>query len=108
VSRYDKHSFLGEFFPQREAWLAAEAAALVVARRPRGLAELRRRAGLTQAQVAERLGVRQERISAIERGDPGTSEVRTVGAYLEAVGGRLELSADFGTDRVLLRLPTPD
>lgn len=108
VSSYDKHSFLGEFFPQREAWLAAEAAALVVARRPRGLAELRRRAGLTQAQVAERLGVRQERVSAIERGDPGTPEVRTVGAYLEAVGGRLELNADFGTDRVLLRLPTPE
>jgi hypothetical protein len=53
--------------------------------------------------VAQRLGVRQERVSAIERGDPGPAAVRTLAAYVEAVGGRLEVSADIGTGRTLLR-----
>ena len=99
---YTRQSFLTEFFPGEDSGLAPEAAALVAQQQPQGLAGLRLRAGLTQAQVAQRLGVRQERISALERGDPGAAEVRTLAAYVEALGGRLELSADLGTDRVLL------
>ena len=100
---YDRLSFPGEFFPGQEDELTQGAAALVAANQPLELAELRLRAGLTQVQVAQRLGVRQERVSALERGDSGAVEVRTLAAYVEALGGRLEISADLGADRVLLR-----
>ncbi|HUY46780.1 MAG TPA: helix-turn-helix domain-containing protein [Streptosporangiaceae bacterium] len=77
--------------------------ALVTRNRGRTLAQQRARLGLTQAQVAERMGVRQERVSAIERAEPGAAEVRTITAYIEALGGRLEIIADFPGERVVLR-----
>jgi predicted XRE-type DNA-binding protein len=63
------------------------------------LAEIRRR-GLTQAQVAERMGVGKSRVSQIERGRVSTREV--LDRYIEALGGRLSLMADFGDE--LLRV----
>jgi transcriptional regulator with XRE-family HTH domain len=57
---------------------------------------------VTQAELAERMGVRQERVSAIERADPGAAEVRTLAGYVQALGGRLVLVADFGADQVIL------
>jgi hypothetical protein len=44
-----------------------------------------------------------ERVSAIERAEPGTTEIRTLAAYVEALGGRLDIVADFGRDRIVLR-----
>jgi hypothetical protein len=99
----DARSFLDEFFPGSADEVEAGAAALVARNRARTLAEQRTRLGLTQAQVAQRMGVRQERISAIERAEPGATEVRTLAGYVEALGGRLEITADFGDERVLLR-----
>jgi hypothetical protein len=99
----DAQSFLEAFFPARAGELRAAAAALVAAGRARTLTEQRVRLGLTQAQVAARMGVRQERVSAIERAEPGAIEVRTLAAYVEALGGRLDIAADFGTERVPLR-----
>jgi DNA-binding XRE family transcriptional regulator len=64
------------------------------------LAEIRRRRGLTQAQVAERMGVGKSRVSQIERGRVSRREV--LGRYVEALGGRLSLMADFGDE--LLRV----
>jgi DNA-binding XRE family transcriptional regulator len=64
------------------------------------LAEIRRRRGLTQAQVAERMGVSKSRVSQIERGRVSTREV--LDRYVEALGGRLSLMADFGDE--LLRV----
>ncbi len=49
------------------------------------------------------MGVPQERVSAIERAERGATEVRALAAYVAALGGRLELVADFGTERVQLR-----
>jgi predicted XRE-type DNA-binding protein len=63
------------------------------------LAEIRRR-GLTQAQVAERMGVGKSRVSQIERGRVSTRDV--LDRYVEALGGRLSLMADFGDE--LLRV----
>ena len=57
---------------------------------------------MTQAGLADRMGVRQVRVSAIERADPGAAEVRTLAAYVQALGGRLVLVADFGADQVIL------
>jgi hypothetical protein len=99
----DARSFLGEFFPGRADEIEAAAAALVARGRARTLAEQRTRLGLTQAQVARRMGVRQERVSAIERAEPGSTEVRTLASYVEALGGRLDIIADLGDERVRLR-----
>ena len=99
----DTESFLDEFFPGEASEVQAGAAALVARNRARTIAEQRIRLGLTQAQVAERMGVRQERVSAIERAEPGATEVRTLASYVDALGGRLEIIADFGGDRVVLR-----
>jgi hypothetical protein len=99
----DAQSFLDEFFPGSADDVEVGAAALVARNRARTLAEQRTRLGLTQAQVAQRMGVRQERVSAIERAEPGATEVRTLAGYVEALGGRLEITADFGDERVVLR-----
>lgn len=64
------------------------------------LAEIRRRRGLTQAQVANSMGVGKSRISQIEKGNVATREV--LDRYIEALGGRLSLMADFGDE--LLRV----
>ena len=96
-------SFLEEFYPGRADSIEAAAVALVAGNRPRTLAEQRTRLGLAQAEVAQRMGVRQERVSAIERAEPDATEVRTLASYVEALGGRLEIVADFGGERVLLR-----
>ena len=58
---------------------------------------------LTQAQVADRMNVRQERVSAIERAEPGATEVRTLAAYVRALGGQLEIIAHLDGERILLR-----
>jgi len=64
------------------------------------LAEIRRRRGFTQAQVAERMGVGKSRVSQIETGKVSTRDV--LDRYVEALGGRLSLMADFGDE--LLRV----
>jgi DNA-binding XRE family transcriptional regulator len=99
----DVPSFLDALFPGRAGEIEAGAAALVARSRARTLAEQRTRLGLTQAQVARRMGVRQERVSAIERAEPGSTEVRTLASYVEALGGRLEIIADLGDERIQLR-----
>jgi hypothetical protein len=43
-----------------------------------------------------------ERVSAIERAEPGAAEVRTLAGYVQAMGGQLVLVADFGADQVVL------
>ena len=69
------------------------------------LAEMRRRLGITQAQVAARMGVIQGRVSAMEHSKPGATELRTLAAYVEALGGRLEIIADFGDQRLAFTEP---
>lgn len=65
------------------------------------LAELRRRQGFTQSQLAERMGVTKARVSQIERGDVSTQDV--VARYVEALGGRLQQTVHFpGGDVVVI------
>jgi phage shock protein A len=99
----DTRSFVEEFFPGQAAEVDAGASALLARNRARTLAEQRTRLGLTQTEVAERMGIGQNQVAAIERAEPGTTDVRTLAAYVEALGGRLELTAEFGGDRVVLR-----
>jgi predicted transcriptional regulator len=63
---------------------------------------MRRRLGLTQAEVARRMQVRQERVSAIEHAKVDVSELRTLSAYINALGGRMEVIADFGGERLVV------
>ncbi|WP_440713442.1 XRE family transcriptional regulator [Gordonia sp. FQ] len=55
------------------------------------LVQLREDAGLVQADIAAILGVGQNRVSQIERGDLSGTKVSTIQRYVEAVGGELEL-----------------
>jgi len=58
------------------------------------LTEMRKKAGLTQAEVAEAMGVSQQRVSAIENG--AVAELATLGDYIRPLGGELKVIADFG------------
>lgn len=64
------------------------------------LRELREHAGLTQAQLAERIGVGQRQVSKIERGDLDNAKISTIRNYLEAVGGGLAIEFVIGDQRV--------
>jgi len=88
---YTRDEFLTEFYPDPadKAAIAAGMEQLRAEQRAFRLAEMRRRLGITQAQV-----------SAIEHAKPGTTELRTLAAYVEALGGRLEIIADFGDERL--------
>ena len=99
----DTRSFAGEFFPDQAAEIETGAAALAAKNCAHTLAEQRIRLGLTQTEVAQRMGVPREQVAAIERADPGTTDVRTLAAYVAALGGRLEITADFAGDRIVLR-----
>jgi DNA-binding XRE family transcriptional regulator len=58
------------------------------------LAEMRKAAGLTQAELAENLGVSQARISKIEHGE--VSGIELVRAYVAALGGTVDVIATLG------------
>jgi ribosome-binding protein aMBF1 (putative translation factor) len=62
------------------------------------LAEMRKRRGLSQQQVADRMKVSLGRISQIESGDVSTREV--LARYVQALGGVLKLVADFGDEQL--------
>ena len=64
------------------------------------LRELREAAGLTQAEVAARIGVSQRQVSKIERGDLNNSRIGTIRGYLAAVGGDLIIEYETGDARV--------
>ena len=60
------------------------------------LDELRQARNITQHQLAEAVGVHQPNISRLENGDD--PKLSTLRAYVEALGGRLELVAIFEDD----------
>ena len=105
--RYTREDFLGEFFPDPadKAAIAAGMEQLRAEQRAWRLAEMRRRLGITQAEVAARMGVTQGRVSSIEHAKPGATELRTLASYVEALGGRLEIIADFGDERLAFTEP---
>jgi len=81
----------------REAFDAAIGQMLDEARGWR-LGEMRKRRGLTQEQVAARMGISVARVSQIEGGDVSTQEV--LNRYVAALGGTLKLVADFGDEQL--------
>jgi DNA-binding XRE family transcriptional regulator len=66
------------------------------------LAEIRRARHLTQQQVAAALGVSKARVSQIEHGQADRAAVQGLASYVAALGGRLELVANFGDERLVI------
>ena len=62
------------------------------------VAEMLKRRGMTQEQVAARMGVSVARVSKIERGDVSTRDV--LNRFVTALGGTLKLIADFGDEQL--------
>jgi len=92
---YTREEFLDEFVHPDDRPAVEEARqrrALQV--RADYLTEMRKKAGLTQAEVAEAMGVSQQRVSAIENGS--VAELATLADYIRALGGELKVIADFG------------
>jgi transcriptional regulator with XRE-family HTH domain len=85
---------------------------VTTARRPRSkrstpapqvltLAELRRLRGLTQVEAATGAGMDQSELSKAER--RADHRLSTLQRYVEALGGKLEVFARFGSKRVRLK-----
>ncbi|MGO8884867.1 MAG: helix-turn-helix domain-containing protein [Streptosporangiaceae bacterium] len=92
---YTRDEFLEEFVHPGDRAAVEEARDRRALRvRAEYLAEMRGKAGLTQAEVAEAMGVSQQRVSAIENG--AVAELATLGDYVRALGGELKVIADFG------------
>ncbi len=66
------------------------------------LAEVRKAHGETQASVAKSMNVTQARVSKIERGNLQHSELGTLQSYVEALGGKLHVVADFDGQTVTI------
>jgi transcriptional regulator with XRE-family HTH domain len=62
------------------------------------LAEIRERAGKSQRQVADALGIRQPSLSKLEK--QSDMQISTLRRIVHALGGRLEVSARFPTGKV--------
>ncbi len=77
-NNYTRDEFLHEFFPdaQDKAAITAGMEQLRAEQPAYRLADMRRRLGITRADVAPRMGVTQGRVSAIEHAKPGATELR--------------------------------
>jgi len=66
------------------------------------LGDLRANAGLTQVELAGRLGIRQASLSELERRDD--VYLSTLRSYIEALGGELEVRAVFPEQQFVVDL----
>lgn len=66
------------------------------------LVEVRREQVTRQTELADLMGVTQSRVSQIEKGDLRNTQLGTLESYVEALGGRLRVVADFGDRSVTL------
>ena len=77
--------------PERRARIEAEADRLQAEYQT--LKDLRKARDLTQAQLAESLGIRQATIAQLEK--RSDLMISTLRSYVEAMGGRLRLTVEF-------------
>lgn len=69
---------------------------LTEAVRAHRLADVRKQQSVTQNDLAVVMKVSQARVSKIERGNLSRTEIGTLQSYVEALGGKLRVVADFG------------
>jgi DNA-binding XRE family transcriptional regulator len=92
---YTREEFLDEFVHPDDRPAVEEARQRRTLQvRAEYLTEMRNKTGMTQAEVAEAMGVSQQRVSAIESG--AVAELATLADYIRALGGELKVIADFG------------
>lgn len=84
--------------PARREKVDAHKDRMIAETRAWRLRELREQFDLTQVELAAELDVSQNRISRIERGDIGKTQVDTLRRYVEALGGKLRLEVQVGDD----------
>lgn len=89
----------GRVNEERVAELKGRALAQVCAHR---LAEVRSATGLNQEELSRRLGISQSRVSRIERGDLEKTELATLRAFMQALGGDSEVTVKLGEKRFLI------
>ena len=85
-----------------EGAVAEHVARMEAEERAYRLREIREEQGVTQKELAERLSLTQPTISALESGDLGRSGLATLRSYVEALGGTIEVTATFGTRKLVL------
>jgi transcriptional regulator with XRE-family HTH domain len=88
--------------PDRRARIDAIKDGMAAAER---LAELRSTIGVTQVELAGRLGISQGNVSELERRDD--LFLSTLRSYVEALGGRLEIAAVFPEERYSITIGKP-
>lgn len=66
------------------------------------LREARKASHMTQVQLAEAMGVSQNRVSRMESGDIGCMSLDSIRRYVEAIGGTVTLVADLPTGTISL------
>jgi transcriptional regulator with XRE-family HTH domain len=79
-----------------EDLVAERQAQLLATTRAQQLRRLREEAGLTQTQLAERLGVTPARVAKIENRELNRVRLGLLRRYIEALGGELTVEAVFG------------
>ena len=66
------------------------------------LKEARKVSNMTQVQVAQAIGVSQNRVSRMENGDMNAMSIDSLRRYVSALGGNLTLVADLPNGKVKL------
>lgn len=67
------------------------------------LAEIRKGQHVTQAILAAEMAISQARVSKIETSDLSRTELGTLQSYVEHLGGRLKVVAEFGDETITVR-----
>ncbi|MCW4466268.1 helix-turn-helix transcriptional regulator [Glutamicibacter sp. MNS18] len=88
--------------PVDEVAVAKHVARMGAEERAYRLREIREEQGVTQKELADRMALTQPTISALEAGDIERSGLATLKAYVEALGGNLEVTATFGSRKLVL------
>ena len=64
------------------------------------LANIRKNRNVTQKQLATKMGVGQSRVSEIEHGDLGSTQLDTIRRYVECLGAKLTLSVEWDDKKI--------
>ena len=88
--------------PYDEERVSRLSKAMAAEERACALREIRQEQGITQQELARRMDLSQPTISALESGHLDRSALATIRSYIEALGGRIRVTATFGRSEVSL------